>query len=358
MFDVSREEQSMSHRRTRLRGLKVFTVAGAVSAALLVVAGSAVAATHPDGGHGFDTGVEGWSSGATSCTPVELLCTSEADHDATAGNPPGSLAVETTATVNLISLFKGTATWTSPQFTIPVEPITDARLHLDNAFDPGALVDVDPVANYAVTLADLTTGTSTTVLSKQLDEADTAFSTASAPVAVVGGHRYQLSVNAEIAQSTLALSVVSGTTSLNLDNVGIAVQSSAGGQGDGDKDGSDRRGESSSLSDRRLFSLLRDGTTASPVVLKGKRLFVKVNCPAKIDRACRIVAQGMLTRRKPATQKRTVKVGKGKSKRIVLRIMPKARAKLTKRKRLLVRQKVRAGKAQATIYQQRKLIRR
>lgn len=350
----------MSHRGTRLR---VFTVVGVVSAALLAITGSAVAATaiHPNGGHGFDTGVEGWSSGGTSCTPIELLCTTEADHDATAGNPPGSLAVETTATVNLISLFKGTATWTSPQFTVPVEPITDAGLQLDRAFDPGGLIDVSPIADYTVTLSDLTTGTSTAVLSEELDEVDTVFDTASAPVSVVGGHKYQLSVDAEIAQSAVALSLVSGTTKLNLDNVGIAVQSSAGGNGGagGDGKGSDnRRNRSSSLSDQRLLSLLSGGTSSSPAVLKGKRLFVKVNCPATIGRTCRIAAQGMLNRRKPATAKRTVKVSKGKSKQVALRIKPKARPKLTKRKRLLIRQRVSAGKAQATIYKQRKLIRR
>lgn len=349
----------MPHRGTRLRTL---TVAGVVSAALLAITGSAAAATavHPNGGHGFDTGVEGWSSGATSCTPIELLCTTEADHDATAGNPPGSIAVETTATVNLISLFKGTATWTSPQFTVPVEPITDAGLQLDRAFDPGGLIDVSPTANYTITLSDLTTGTSTAVLSEELDEADVVFDTASAPVAVVGGHKYQLSVDTEIAQSTVALSLVSGTTKLNLDNVGIAVQSSTGGGGAGGegKGSANRRNRSSSLSDQRLLSLLSGATSSAPAVLKGKRLFVKVNCPAKIGRTCRIAAQGMLNRRKPATAKRTVKVGKGKSKRVALRIKPKARPKLAKRKRLLIRQQVSAGKAQATVYKQRKLIRR
>jgi hypothetical protein len=344
--------------------LKVLTAVGTVCASLLALAGSAAAtSTHPGGGNGFATGVEGWSASGESCTPIELLCTTEGAHDATGGNPPGSLAVETTATVNLISLFKGTATWASPTFTIPVEPITDARLRLDHAFDPGALVDVEPVADYTVTLADLTTGTSAVLLSEQLAEGDEEFATASAPAAVVGGHRYQLSIGAEIAQSAVALSLLSGTTKLSLDNVGIVVESSGNGKGGSDSkgnggNGDDRRSRSSALSDQRLLSLLNGGASASPAVLKGKRLFVKVNCPASIGRTCRITAQGMLTRRKPATTKRTVKVPKGKSKRIALRAKPQARAKLIKRKRLLVRQKVSAGKAQATVYKQRKLIRR
>src|ERR1044072_8341330 len=355
---MAAHERSKPMRGTRLQAL---TAVGIVCAALPALAGSAVAATtvHPGGGNGFDTGVEGWSSGGTSCTPIELLCTTEADHDASAGNPPGSIAVETMATVNLISLFKGTATWTSPQFTIPVEPITDARLRLDHAFDPGALVDVGPVANYTVTLADLTAGTSTVLLSEELAEGDEEFATASVPAAVIGGHRYQLSLAAEIAQSTVALSLLSGTTKLNLDNVGIVVESSGEGGSNGKGgNGDDRRSRSSALSDQRLLSLLNGGTSAAPAILKGKRLFVKVNCPASVDRTCRITAQGMLTRRKPATTKRTVKIPKGKSKRIALRARPQAHAKLIKRKRLLIRQKVTAGKAQATVYKQRKLIRR
>lgn len=240
--------------------------------------------------------------------------------------------------------------------------ITDADVHLDHAFDPGGLVDVEPEATYLITLLDLTTGTSTTALSGELNEEDEAFAGASAPVAVVGGHTYQLSIEAVIAQSTLALSTLSGTTSLRFDNVGLAVRSGSEGKGGGGgRAGGKGSGSSSgSLSDRQLFSLLSSGTSASPALLKGsgRRLFVKVGCPVKVGHACKITAQGLLSKRKPATTKRTVKVPKGKNKRIALRVKPKARGKVTKRKRLLFREKVRAGKAQATVYRQRKLIRR
>ena len=58
------------------------------------------------------------------------------------------------------------------------------------------------------------------------------------------------------------------------------------------------------------------------------------------------------------TNKRTVKVAKGKKRLVVLKVKPKFRAKVAKRKRLLVSEKVRAGKATATAYKVRKLIRR
>ncbi len=340
--------------RTRLRGM---ALAGVMCAALLAVAGSAPAATvtYPGGGSGFDNGGEGWSAGAASCSPAELLCSSEAVYDATTGKPPGSIAAKTTVTLNLVGLFKGIATWNSPQFKVPVDSITDAKVRLDHAFDPGGLVDVEPVANYEVTLSDLTSGISTTALTGALDGEDKAFTAAAAPVAVVGGHTYRLTINTETAQSTLALSLFSGTTSLRFDNVGLTVQSASAG---GDKGGGSGGKGSGSLSDSRLFSLFSAGSASSPAVLEGNRLLVRVSCPAKIGHVCRIAAQGLLNKRKPATGKRSVRVGKGRGKLVVLSVKPKARQKLAKRKRLLVRERVSAGKARATVFKRRKLIRR
>ncbi len=343
-------------RLTRTR-LHLTVLLGALCAFLLAGAGSALAATttFPAGGSGFDESSEGWSAGASSCTPAELLCSSEAAYDASTGNPPGSITARTTVTLNLVSLFKGTATWNSPQFTVPVESITDAEMHLDRAFDPGGLVDLEPKGSYTVTLSDLTTGKTVTALSGEV-EGESPFTADAAPVAVVGGHKYRLSIEAVTAQGTLALSLLSGTSNLRFDNVGLSVRSTSGGDG---KNGDGKNGSgSNSLTDRRLFSLLSNGGASSPVVLKGNRLFVKVGCPRKVGHACRITAQGFLRRGKPATAKRTVKVAKGKGKRVILRVKPKARPKVAKRKRLLVREKVRAGGAKATVYRSRKLIRR
>jgi len=341
-------------RLTRTR-LHLTALLGVLCAVLLAAAGSALAAatTYPGGGSGFNEGSEGWSAGPSSCTPAELLCSSEAAYDASTGNPPGSITARTTVTVNLVSFFKGTATWNSPQFTVAVEPITDAEIHLESAFDPGGLIDVEPIGSYAVTLSDLTTGRSVTALSGEI-EGESPFAEEAAPVAVVGGHKYRLSIEAVTAQSSVALSLISGTSNLRFDNVGLSVHSSSGGDGGGRKGlGSD----SGSLTDRRLFSLLSNGGTSSPAVLKGNRLFVRVGCPRKVGHACRITAQGFLRKGKPATARRMVKVAKGKAKRVVLRVKPKAQPKVAKRKRMLVREKVRAGGAKATVYKQRKLIR-
>lgn len=326
----------------------------------LLLAGRAQAATavYPDGGSGFTSSSEGWTPGGASCDPAALLCTPEAAYDGTAGNPPGSISARTTVTVNVANLFSGTETWNSPPFTVPVGSVTGASLRLERAFDAGGLVDVAPKATYAVTLHDLSAGTAAVVLSEEVGKGDSTFTPRAGAASVVGGHTYQLSIEATTAQSTASLSLLSGTTNLRFDNVGLRVETAEGtASGSGGADNGGGSGKFSSLNDSQLLSLLR-ATAAAPARLKGNRLFVKVSCPAKIGRACRIGAQGLLSRRKVATTKRTVKVPKGCSKQIALRVKPKAKGKLAKRSRVLVREAVHAGSARATLYRSRALIRR
>jgi hypothetical protein len=346
----------VEHRNRLWTG--VFVVAAVL---LLVFAGRSHAATttYPDGGSGFTASAEGWTPGGASCAPATLLCTPEAAYDGTAGNPPGSISARTTVTVNLVSLFKGTETWNSPPFAVPVGSVTGASVRLERAFDAGGLVEVEPKATYTVTLHDLSTGTSAVVLTEEVGKGDSTFAPRAGTASVVGGHSYQLSIEATTAQSAISLSLISGTTNLRFDNVGLRVDTAEGaanGRG-GDENGGGSGGKFASLTDSRLLSLLR-GATVSPAVLKGNRLFVKVSCPEKIGHACGIAAQGLLSRHKAATLKRTVKVPKGGSKQIVLRVKPKAKGKVAKRKRLLLREAVHAGPAHATLYRSRRLIRR
>lgn len=344
-------------RRNRL-WIAVFA---ALTVLTLLFAGRSQAATttYPDGGSGFTASAEGWTPGGASCTPVTLLCTPEAAYDGTAGNPPGSISARTSVTVNLVSLFKGTETWNSPPFAVPVGAVTGASVRLERAFDAGGLVEVEPKATYTVTLRDLSTGTSAAVLTEEVGKGDSTFAPRAGTASVVGGHSYQLSIEATTAQSAVSLSLISGTTNLRFDNVGLRVETAEGaatGSGAGNENGRSG-GKFADLTDSRLLSLLR-GATVAPGVLRGNRLFAKVSCPAKVRHACRIAAQGLLSRRKTATLKRTVKVRKGGSRQIALRVKPKAKRKLAKRRRLLLREAVHAGPAHATVYRSRKLIRR
>ena len=59
-----------------------------------------------------------------------------------------------------------------------------------------------------------------------------------------------------------------------------------------------------------------------------------------------------------ATATRKVTVRKGKVKRVALKVRPKAKARVAKSKRLLFKERVRAGGAKATVYKRLKLIRR
>jgi hypothetical protein len=99
-------------------------------------------------------------------------------------------------------------------------------------------------------------------------------------------------------------------------------------------------------------------TLAGPARLKGKRLAVKASCPKRVGRSCRISVLGLLKKRTPATTSRTVKVAKGKAKRLVLKVNPRAKGTVVTRKRLLFKVRVRVGKAQATAFKRLKLIRR
>jgi hypothetical protein len=272
----------------------------------------------------------------------------EAAYETSVGNPPGSIAAKTTTTVNLLDLFKGTEVWNSPQFTVPVGAVTGASIHLDRAFDPGGLVAVAPKATYTVKLSDLTAGTSSVPLTEELTKEDGTFATRSGQASVVSGHIYQMSIETTTAQSTAALSVFSGTAAARFDNVGLQIQT-AGGEGGGVGGGS--------LTDKQLAALIQS-SLIGPATLKGKKLFVKARCPTKVGSACRISVQGLLKKGKPATTTRTAKVGKGKTKRFVLRVKPKARKKLATRKRLLFKETVRAGGAKATVYKSLKLIKR
>ncbi len=152
--------------------------------------------------------------------------------------------------------------------------------------------------------------------------------------------------------------LLGGTTSTRFDNVSLTLGADGdGGSGAGKGKGGGGSESGDGLTDRRLLAAI-SGNLAAPAVLKGKRLFVKVRCPAAVGHGCRVTLQGLLQKRRTATTKRVVKIAPGKSKRIVLKVKPKAQKKIAPRKRLLFKQTVKAGPAKATVYKRLKLIRR
>jgi hypothetical protein len=339
-------------RSTRGRLAAVCCVA--VAAACLVAGPAAQAATntYPAGGSTFTGGPQGWQVTEASCN-VPAFCTASGGYDGSSGNPPGSFAANTTIALNLLTLFKSTVTLQSPDFTVSSDG--DATLHLDRQFAAGSLVDLAPELTYAVTLLDRTVGGKSEPLTETVANG-TEFIGKDRAVTVKQGHVYAISITAQTSSTVAGTGLLSGTTSARFDNVSVAVQT-AGGGGGGKGEGS-HDGAGGNLTDSRLASLIQGGGLIGPAILKGNKVSVKVRCPKQVGRTCKVALTGMLTKRKPATTTRKITVRKGKVKRVVLKVKPKAKARVAKSKRLLFKERVRAGGAKATVYKRLKLIRR
>ena len=338
--------------------------------ALAVPAGAAQSSDYPadPGARNFTTGAGGWTSTNSfdgSCI-APVLCPTITDAFVPAGGADGDGYI-TAAFTGVVgaNAVAGTSTsvWESPQFVYSGaggQSPASLVLTLNRRASVDQLLAVQGnSAEYAVQLADVSAGgTGPTVIGPTtLAGADTW---AAMPAAAIKpsqlnlGDDYRIQIVSRYTTGTSALV----TGSADYDDVGLHASLAAdGGSGAGGKGKGNGNGGRSSLRSKQLLAMFRSGLSGT-AVLKGKRLFVKVSCPRKIGRDCRITAQGLLTRHKPATAKRTAKVGKGKSRQLVLRVKPKLRAALAKRKRLLVSEKVRAGGTSATAYKVRKLIRR
>lgn len=332
------------------RGRLAASCCAVVAAACLVAGPAAQAATdtYPAGGGTFTGGPQGWQVTDASCN-VPVLCTASGGYDGSNGNPPGSIAANTTIALNLLTLFKSTVTLQSPDFMVSSNG--DATLHLDRQFVAGSVIDLAPELTYDVTLLDRTADDKSEPLTETLaNEPD--FVGKDRAVTVKQGHTYAIVITAQTSSTVAGTGLLSGTTSARFDNVSVTVQTASGGGGKGNG------GAGGNLTDSRLASLIQGGGLIGPAVLKGNKVSVKVRCPKQVGRTCKIALTGMLTKRKPATTTRKVTVRKGKVKRVVLKVRPKAKAKVAKSKRLLFKERVRAGTAKATVYKRLKLIRR
>ncbi len=353
------------------RRLSAATVAGLAGLllALPAAAGAATAKYPPDAAaRGFNGGLAGWisSSGFEGTCQAPLLCPTATNGFQPAGGADGGgfirSAYQGVAGVMAVG-GTTTAVFTSPQFTYRGADGEDPAT-IDFEMDRRASVDQllavsGNSATYSARLIDVSAGGETQALIPPTTLAG-ASSWRNAPRATIDpdrliqGHAYRIAIASTYVTGTSVL--VSGNA--DYDNVVLSASTAAARRRGGGRGGGGA-GEGDGLSRKRLSSLFGAALPGTAVVKgDGKRLFVRVTCPRKVGRSCRIAAQGLLRKRKPATTRRTVKVRKGKSRLLMLRVKPKARERLAKRKRLLVRHRVRAGKVSATVYKKRKLIRR
>ena len=326
-----------------------FVLAAALLAVgVLAAPASAASSVYPVGAGQFDGGSEGWQVNEASCN-VPLLCSAGGGYEPGDGRPAGSLAANTNVALNLLTLFQSTVTLQSPDFKVGDGGA--ASLHLDRRFVSGSLVDLAPELDYTVQLIDRTSGKVSTSIAGSLG-GNSGWSGEDGAATVAAGHTYAIVITARTSSTVAGTGLLAGSTSARFDNVALTVGSGgAGGAG-----GETGRGAGNSIEAR--VAALAPATLAGPATLKGQRLSVKARCPAKIGRACRISVLGLLSKRKPATAPRRVKVAKGKTKRVVLKLKPRAKGKVASRKRLLFKVKVRAGKADATAFKRLRLLRR
>jgi hypothetical protein len=261
------------------------------------------------------------------------------------------------------SAIAGTSTsvWESPTFVYAGNS-TPRQVTLNRRASVDQLLAVEGnSADYSVQLRNMSAGGSgpTVIGPVTLSGADTWRPVPTNTIDAVqlkSGSTYRIRITTNYTTGTSVL--VTGTA--DYDNIGLTpVAGAAGGSGNGNGKGGGR----DSLRSSRLLALFSSGLSKTAVVVgaksgRAKRLLVRVSCPKPIGASCRVTAQGLLRKRKPVTAKRTVKVGSGKKRLVALKVKPKFRKKVAKRKRLLVSEKVRAGRTSATAYKVRKLIRR
>jgi hypothetical protein len=336
----------------------------------MVTSSSAATSKYPPNAaaRGFTADAGGWVSSSSNegiCLPP-LLCASVANSFQGTGGADGGGFIRSAYTgVVGVNAVGGTATgtWESPQFTysgVDGEEATAVSFALDRRANVDQLLAVaGNAAEYTVRLIDLSEGgeASSLIPTTTLAGANSWTNVTRGsidPDSLIAGHDYRIQITSRYMSGTSVL--VTGNA--DYDNVVLTASDGTSGNGKGGK-GKGGGGGNGALSEQRLIDLLRQTTPGTAVLgSKGKRLFVRVKCPRKIGHACRTTAQGLLRKGRPATAKRTVRLRSGKSKLLVLRVKPKARGKVAKRKRLLVRQKVRAGKVSATVVKSRRLIRR
>jgi hypothetical protein len=353
----------------------VLAVAAVLALALAFAAAAGAAVSkYPSApaSRGFSGSAAGWTSSSGNdglCLPPFLCATVANSYQDTGGADSGGFIRSAYTGVTGATAVGGTTrgVWESPTCTYSGAAGTEAKA-IDFSLDRRASVDrllavAGHSAEYTVRLIDLTEGGEAVTLIAPTTLAGanswTGVSRGSIdPESLTPGDDYRIQITSSYTTGTSVL--VAGNA--DYDNVVLSASDGVGrggkkgnGRGNGNGGGSGGGAPNS----ERLEGLLRQTTPGTAVLGgKGKKLFIRVKCPRKIGHACRTTAQGLLRKHRPATLKRAVRLRSGKSKLLVLRVKPKARKQVAKRKRLLVRQKVRAGKATATILESRKLIRR
>ncbi len=282
----------------RLRGLGIAAACLAVSAGIARPRRAASKYPPDPAARGFNGGAAGWQSSTSfdgSCL-APLLCPAATNSFQPAGGADGGGFIRSAYSgVAGVMAVAGTTTavWQSPPFSyegVDGDASPTVSFAMDRRASVGQLLAVaGNSADFAVRLVDVTGGgeASTLVGPSTLAGADswTAVRRGSIdPGQLAIGHEYRIQITTRYTTGTSVL--VSGNA--DYDNVELSAVR-------GRRRRRWERQRRRRLSDKRLGELVRAATPATAILTgKGKRLLVRVKCPRKVGRTCRITAQGLL----------------------------------------------------------------
>ncbi len=178
----------------------------------------------------FSGGAGNWTA-TSACAP---LCTVTNTVDASSGaSSPGSATVVYTTLGGLLGgLATGTSTWKSPSFTWSSATPGHATLSFARKASVSSLLAVGGTASSRIQLDDLTTDTTTTVVTQGISAADSSFVTREQvidPSLLKQSHAYSLLVTTNLSAAALLSNIRVAYDDISL--VGSVEQGGAGGTG-------------------------------------------------------------------------------------------------------------------------------
>lgn len=302
-------------------------------------------------GRTFEGGAGGWTysrSSAGLCVPAVLCPVVTNSHQSSGKN--GYLRTRLGALLGVGATSKGILT--SPSFTYRgAAGKTPKRLGLSlrRRSNVGQLLAVaGNSATYEVEIQDVATKQLIEVLSpRTLAGADswTAKTASLGAEKLKIGRRYRIRI--ATTYSTGATVLPGG--SADYDNVVLLARGARGGGTGG--------GGNQLTSSRLEILVLR--SRPHKIRHKGNRLLVRLKCPKRVHARCRIAASAYLKRHGARVGRtKRVKIAAGHRKRVVLHVKRRYRSTLRHRRRLLLKEKVKAGGATARVRYRVKLIHR
>lgn len=376
---------------------------------MLAVGGASAATTvYPAGGSSFTGGPEGWTPGPNAQKSVlggalcveGLTCPTVADEFVPNGGADGTGYLQTHegGLLSVGLLAESSGTWESPAFTYggaAGRQPTEVRFSLARRSElEGLLALPGAEASYTAELVDESAPTGSVVVTDAVAlSAAGGWKTASASVApssLTPGHSYKV----KIVTTFVTPAAVLPAGGVAYDDVRLSASRSEaeggsggnggsdggngsnGGNGTGGADSTSGNGTAGSKGThgsrgghgakgargaRGLSSAQLRGIIASHGLVARARLHrgwvvITGKCPKAVHRSCTVRLRGMVDRRRPATVTRRARIRRGGRHHFIVAVRHGARAKVRRRRRILVKEWVRAGHTRVTLYRRLRLL--